>query len=561
LADLGREGGQRGQGTKTHTFAGWVPQQSHSGADCCSPQSVSVPPGKKSLRQTMRFAAHLLLTAVLLSYCVQGDTIVDFGTQDFMFGIALAPAQSEDQLNDSWLAWANEGQVKAFFNTPHPEDRLWFWSDPQLTLDPIQETSGLQIIRLGVDWGRLAPKQPSSSQTAIQDTAALAQYKTLLQSIKQKGHKVMLTIFHHSLPTWAINIKGWTNSSLINYFADFGESLYDEFSDVVDYWVTLNEPTVFDLLTYCAKMWPPGPPNPSIFTQLNCMLPYVGDFPTSVSNMGKAHNELVSRVRAKTSGASVKFGIAHNVGAHEAAHISDELAAKLYPNIVDYPLMDAIIDSVDFLGINYYGKEIISGSTVAISPDVEYSESGRAISPLGMVEVLNSFHQRYNVEKTARKKNPNVPIPFIITENGISDATDILRSAYLVEHLVALNFARTSLDIPIQGYIWWTMLDNWEWADGYCPKFGFAGVDRNTKEVQIRQSYSLWQTIVQTGQITQAQRDAAWNRIQDAINAGETRTFCRAADGKSSLDTPIQRAFSTTDWRFNPADFSSVAEQ
>jgi beta-glucosidase/6-phospho-beta-glucosidase/beta-galactosidase len=499
------------------------------------------------------------MKTVLLLACIGvalADPILDLYAQgDFMFGIALAPAQSEDHLNDSWIAWANQGQVKAFFNTPNPQDRLWFWSDPQLTLDPIQTVPELQIIRLGVDWGRLTPQQPTSIADAIQDKVALAQYKTLLQSIKQKGQKIMLTIFHHSLPIWANNINGWTNSSLINYFADFGEVLFDEFSDVVDYWVTLNEPTVFDLLVYCAKMWPPGPPNPSTLSQLNCLMPLIGDFSKSVSNMGKAHNQLVSRVRAKPNGASVKFGIAHNVGAHEAASIADELAVYMYPNMVDYPLMDAIIDSVDFLGINYYGKEIISGSTVEISPYEEYSESGRGVSPLGMVEVLNTFHQRYNVLKTARKVNPNVPLPFIITENGISDATDILRSAYLVEHLVALNYAKTSLNIPIQGYIWWTMLDNWEWADGYCPKFGFAGVDRTTKQVQIRGSYSLWQEIVRTGQVTQAQRDNAWNQIQDAIKANQTRTFCRATDGKSSLDSPVQRAFSTKDWRFNPADF------
>eukprot|EP00475_Leptophrys_vorax_P016006 TRINITY_DN2238_c0_g1_i1.p1 TRINITY_DN2238_c0_g1~~TRINITY_DN2238_c0_g1_i1.p1 ORF type:complete len:507 (-),score=147.19 TRINITY_DN2238_c0_g1_i1:163-1683(-) len=505
----------------------------------------------------MRTVVHGCIGLLLLLGLASAQLADFYKEGDFFFGIALAPAQSEDQLNDSWLAWANQGQVHAFFNTPSPADRLWFWTNPRLTLDPIDKfTPELQVIRLGVDWGRLAPRLPTSPADAIQDLNALAQYRALFQSIKSKGHKVMLTIFHHSLPIWANDINGWENSTMQGYFADFGVSLYDNLYDVVDYWVTLNEPTVFDLLVYCAKMWPPGPPNPSILSQVNCLVPYLGGFSVTVNNMGKAHNQFVSRIRIKPFGALAKVGIAHNVGAHEAASIADELAVHIYPSLVDYPLMDAIIDSVDFLGINYYGKEIISGSSVEIATTEEYSESGRAVSPVGMVEVINSFHQRYNVQKTARTQNLDKELPFIITENGISDGTDILRAAYLVEHLVALNYAKTTLQIPIEGYIWWTMLDNWEWADGYCPKFGFAGVDRVAKEVQVRPSYSVWQSIVKTGQITQQQRDDAWNLIQNAIKAGETRTFCRGADGKSSLDAPIQRAFSTKDWRFNPADLN-----
>merc|ERR1712146_704520 len=102
----------------------------------------------------------------------------------------------------------------------------------------------------------------------------------------------------------------------------------------------------------------------------------------------------------------------------------------------------------------------------AILPNQEYSESGRAVYPDGIATLLTAFHERYNGS-----------LPFFITENGIADRTDILRPPYLVEHLIGI---RAALDrgVKVLGYIHWSVSDNWEWADGYCPKFGIAAVDR-----------------------------------------------------------------------------------
>jgi beta-glucosidase/6-phospho-beta-glucosidase/beta-galactosidase len=95
-----------------------------------------------------------------------------------------------------------------------------------------------------------------------------------------------------------------------------------------------------------------------------------------------------------------------------------------------------VISNLDFLGINYYGEEVVQGDSIAFVSGREYSDSGRAIFPEGLYRVLMHFHQRYNSGWRWRS-----PLPFWITENGIADENDVLRPAYLIEHLIAVNAA------------------------------------------------------------------------------------------------------------------------
>lgn len=159
-----------------------------------------------------------------------------------------------------------------------------------------------------------------------------------------------------------------------------------------------------------------------------------------------------------------------------------------------------------------------------------------------MYELLQRFDDRYSNDDTAE-------FDYIITENGISDDTDVLRDAYIIEHLLALQYAKEQ-GIPVRGYIHWTISDNWEWADGYCPKFGLVSVNRSSPEMKrtVRDSYYLYQDIATKRIITKKQRADAWKKVQDAVAAKRTRPFCRAKDGITTTNTT--RAFSSKDWRF-----------
>lgn len=193
------------------------------------------------------------------------------------------------------------------------------------------------------------------------------------------------------------------------------------------------------------------------------------------------------------------------------------------------------------IGINYYGQEILDGASVALVASEEYSEAGRAIYPDGLFRVLVAFGKRY------------AGVPIFITENGIADSTDVLRPAYLVEHLLAVR-AAIDVGVPVRAYVFWTITDNLEWADGYCPKFGLVAMNRTDAPPGLarepRASYELFGAIARAADVTAEQRSAAWALVRSHARRRALRPFCRAADGKGALSEPVLRRFSRRDWRY-----------
>ncbi|CAD6255459.1 unnamed protein product [Miscanthus lutarioriparius] len=182
---------------------------------------------------------------------------------------------------------------------------------------------------------------------------------------------------------------------------------------------------------------------------------------------------------------------------------------------------ESICDKLDFIGINYYGQ----------------------------------FNERYK----------SLNIPFIITENGVSDETDLIRKPYILEHLLAI-YAAIIMGVPVLGYLFWTMSDNWEWADGYGPKFGLVAVGRaNNLARKPRPSYYLFSKVVRTGKITRQDRLGAWRELQQAAFQKKTRPFFRAVDKHGrmyagGLDRPIQRSFILRDWRFGHYEMEGLQD-
>lgn len=472
----------------------------------------------------------------------------------FFFGLATAPAHVEDNLNDSWLEFAQSSktQVRAWHNVPLPGERLRFWSAPNVEIELAKE-AGSSVFRLGVDWGRIVPQEPVNGIQAVVDMEAVEHYKWILQTVKDNNMQVMLTLFHHSLPKWALAYGGWIDSRTISYFEDFARFSKEQFGEYVDYWVTFNEPHIFVILTHCSGTWPPGN-KPSTVESLFCFTPW-GHYGRAMDAITKAH---IAAYKALHEG-SVKavVGVAHHVGVIQPYGLLDLPIVYVTRFFTEFHWIDAIQDYLDYCGINYYGQEILSGAGLMLVPEEEYSEAGRGVYPDGLFQVLVAFHNRYKV------KQPK--LRYIITENGFADARDIIRRPYLVEHLLAIH-AAIQQGVPVNGYLQWTISDNWEWADGYCPKFGLVDVDRSRDLTRVpRPSYYMYQQISKSGVITKQQRDGEWRTLQEEIKRGGVRPFCRAVaqDNRmwaESLDTPRMRAIANKDWRFTKYTQPSLLE-
>ena len=455
----------------------------------------------------------------------------------FQFGLANAPAHAEDELHDSWLDFANDGHVKAYKNQVRPEDRLQFWSNPEIEID-LAASSGIKVFRMGVDWGRVVPSKPDcdtySCFKSVLDEAALERYSYIIDYVISKGMKPMVTLFHHSYPRWGISSGSWAHESASSQFNHFAASVFKRLSDRVDHWVIFNEPSVYASLTHISGTWPSELVGYSMFDQR-----YYNRAQENMVESQKFLYDFFHEIKP-----DVKVGIAKYIT--KVTQKTDNRFNKLFLNFLsgkmNYGFIDMSIDHLDFIGVNYYGKEVIEGFESVIDSSSEYSEAGRAVDPDGLYEVLTYLNEKYN-------KDQDRKIPFWITENGISDTTDILRPSYFIEHLMAVRAAMQS-GVDVRGYIFWTVSDNWEWADGYCPKFGLFEVDREHGLERLpRDSFFLFRDVVSSKTVTELQREEAWQKFRQ--NAGKDRYMCRGSKMDEGLDVARKRKIRRIDWRFS----------
>ncbi|XWS14248.1 hypothetical protein CRYUN_Cryun36dG0106400 [Craigia yunnanensis] len=441
--------------------------------------------------------------------------------------------------------------VAAWHNVPHPEERLRFWSDPDTELKLAKDT-GISIFRMGIDWTRIMPQEPVNGIKDAVNYAALERYKWIISRVRSYGMKVMLTLFHHSLPPWAGDYGGWKLEKTVDYFIEFTKLVVSSVSDMVDYWITFNEPHVFCMLTYCAGAWPGG--HPDMLEAATSALP-TGVFRQTMHWMAIAHSKAYDYIHKQSTLSNNVVGVAHNVSFTRPYGLFDVAAVTLANSLTLFPYVDSVCDKLDFIGINYYGQEVISGAGLKLVETDEYSESGRGVYPDGLFHLLIQFHERYK----------HLKVPFIIAENGVSDETDVIRRPYFLEHLLAV-YAAMIKGVPVLGYLFWTTSDNWEWADGYGPKFGLVAVDRANDLARIpRPSYHLFSKVVTTGKIIREDRERAWNELQKAAKEKQTRPFYRAVNKHGlmyagGLDKPTRRSYIERDWRFGHYEMEGLQD-
>jgi beta-glucosidase/6-phospho-beta-glucosidase/beta-galactosidase len=260
-----------------------------------------------------------------------------------------------------------------------------------------------------------------------------------------------------------------------------------------------------------------------------------GIFDKSLKHISIAHKQTYSFIKSLRP--DLPIGIAHNVGYYQGKNFLSSPFAEVSWQKFNFQLLDLISAQLDFMGLNYYGVEKLSGIQIKLDPRVEYSDSGRGISPFGLYQVIKRLEKRYGYLK----------LPYIITENGIADASDKIRPLYVIEHLKVLNQLMKE-GISILGYIHWTLTDNFEWSDGYCPKFGLVAVDRTSMKRMKRDSFYFYQSIITTRTISETSQEEAWKQVLNLKNTA--RPMCRSLDGVTALDEYRFEKFKAIDWRF-----------
>lgn len=391
----------------------------------------------------------------------------------FFWGSATSSYQVEGGINNNdWAQAAKEGLV------PDAGRACDHFNRYKEDFD-IAKSLGQNAHRFSLEWARIEPEEGKFDESAIKH------YRDVIAELKSRDIEPFVTLWHWTLPLWVVQKGGWLNGKTIDFFLVYVNKILDSFGNEIKFFIPINEPTVYTGHAYIIGIFPPKIKN---YIAGNKVL----------KNLLTAHRKTYALIHKKL-GPDVKIGIAHNLHWHLPYRQSspfDRLAARILDYVRDNRSLDWAKGYEDFIGLNYYYRDCIKfsfngrgkfGLIDIKNPNQDVSDIGWDIAPEGIYWVL---------KKLKPKK-----LPIYITENGIADSADKKRGRYIKTHL---EWAHKAIEdgVDVRGYFHWSLLDNFEWAYGFSPRFGLVEIDYQTMERRIRPSAYFYRDVCLENGIT-----------------------------------------------------------
>jgi beta-glucosidase len=378
----------------------------------------------------------------------------------FLWGAATAAHQIEgNNVHNDW--WRAEQAGRLPHRSGQACDSWNRWPDDVELLTRMH----LNAYRLSVEWARIEPEQGRFDQGAL-DT-----YRRQLEALKSAGIEPLVTLHHFTNPTWLADQGGWSNPDVAPRLAQYADRVARHLGDLVSWWVTINEPSILGLKGYIEGSWPPQRPWD--------LRGYVRLLRHSATAHALARRAL--KAAHSEAQASMAFALWPMEPLRPWSPI-DQAIARLGDWLWQGRVLRRSLSTLDWIGVNYYSRNLVGWpwpASVALTG--ERTDFGWEIYPQGLYDVLRRVGRHGK--------------PVVITENGIADASDKQRPGYLVAHLRQVLRALAD-GVDVRGYMHWSLLDNFEWAEGYNQKFGLATRDR-----QLRPSAQLYAQIAQTNEL------------------------------------------------------------
>jgi beta-glucosidase len=327
--------------------------------------------------------------------------------------------------------------------------------------------------RLSVEWSRI------ETADGGWDYEAIAHYRRVLESLHRRGFKVMLTAWHFTLPRWLADKGGWQWAGAPARFARFCRLLAREYGDLVDFWVTINEPMVYLGQAYGIGVWPPGKTSRWAFAQ-------------AFFNIARGHrmayralHRQLDRKRHKA-----RVGIAKNIITFEPYRkvLTDTIFVRVADNVFNHQFFFWTRRYHDYIGINYYFNyrvKYLPTGTANFFYEVhaenrEQSDLGWEINAAAIFRAIMDMW-RYR-------------LPIYITEHGVANADDAKRPRLIINALREIYHA-IKAGADVRGYFHWSLLDNYEWEKGFSGRFGLVAVDYLTLKRTPRRSAYIYAEI------------------------------------------------------------------
>jgi beta-glucosidase len=391
-------------------------------------------------------------------------------------------------VHSDWWEWEHRGKIRTGEVSGKAADH---WNRLEEDTDLLQQLN-VGAYRFSVEWARIEP------EPGRWDAGAIAHYRREIALLRERGIEPIVTLNHFTLPAWVARRGGWLWKGAPDAFATYVAKVYGELGEGIRRWITLNEPMVIIVLGYLEGRFPPGLRSPE--KAMEAML-----------GLLRAHAAAYQLLHdaAQRAGVRVEVGLAHHLRVFDAKSpdnpldvatrwMASEFFNWSFPRAVEtgrlttyLPPLHVVNRAVkglrktqDFVGVNYYTRDVVGVDLLLAyfrkqagfqEKGGERTDSGWEIYPKGMHRILKEVSRRMRGRT------------ILITENGIADATDSKRLPFLADHLKELSDAIRE-GVPVEGYCYWSLLDNFEWTEGFSQRFGLFEVDYGTFERRPRLS-------------------------------------------------------------------------
>jgi len=396
-----------------------------------------------------------------------------FADRPRLFGVAVSHYQVEGDDPCDWTDWEAAGRTRggACGRAAGAWER---YEDDAAAAAAL----GANAFRFSVSWSRVEPRHGTF------DEAALERYARLVARLAALGLEPVVTLLHYAHPLWFHERTPWTSPASVDAFGRFAGRVARALGPAARCWTVLNEPFVLVLGGYLDGQVPPG-------------LASGRDAARAFDNLLAAHEAAAAAIREAVPGAAI--GVAHNMMGFAPARPRnpfDRLLAGAAGRFYNQPLLDAFGEgrwsaflppftrfagrrpslpaSLDFFGVNFYSRlHLRFGTGGRRIGSFDYRDAtGRGLTDNGWEIVPEAF-------LPLLREAASIGRPLLVTENGLADAADARRAAFLEEHVAVLATAEEE-GVPVHGYLHWSLVDNYEWLDGFGPRFGLLELDRET---------------------------------------------------------------------------------
>mgnify|MGYP002626607448 FL=1 len=403
----------------------------------------------------------------------------------FLIGAATAAHQVEgNNIHSDY--WAQEHMEFTSFNEPSGEacDHYnRYEEDIRLLAE-----AGLNAYRFSIEWARIEP------QPGVFDENEIAHYRKVLECCRANGVEPIVTMHHFTSPKWLIERGGWEAEATVEKFANYCRYVVEQLGDLFTYVCTINEANMGIQIAAISKRYMQmmmknqsaegkvqvginlenpmmermkkqaaenmrlfGTPQPQVFVS--------GRTPEGDLLVMKAHQAAKAAMKAVKP--ALQVGITLSLHDIQAQPGGEEAAAKEWDEEFMHYL--PYIKDDNFFGVQNYTRTLMGAEGSLPVPDgAETTQMGYEFYPQALGHVLRTVHK-------------SLPIPLIVTENGVAVSDDTRRVAFIEK---ALKGVQGCIDdgIPVKGYMYWSLMDNFEWQKGFSMTFGLIAVDRATQQ-------------------------------------------------------------------------------